>query len=346
VARKWRNNGFSTLGAALGSDPVTDTSLSVQVTHGDRFPAVSGGDYFMLSIQDAANNIEIVKVTSRVLGADTMTIVRGQEATVPQTWSINDIVELRLTAGALEDFATLGEDQTFTGNTTFNGTATFDSAATFDGAVAFNSTVTGVTAAQTSYDNTDSGLTATDVKDAIDEVKSEVDSVTASLIPTGVIVMWSGSTGSVPSGWALCNGSNGTPDLRDRFVVGAGNLYAVDATGGSKDAVVVSHTHSFSGSTGSAGSHSHSGSTNTAGSHAHGINEGVGSGTVSPGGTFAWVGLQSRSTNSAGSHSHSLSINSAGAHTHSVSGTVGSQGVSGTDQNLPPYYALAYIMKL
>jgi len=165
-------------------------------------------------------------------------------------------------------------------------------------------------------------------------------------IPTGIITMWSGSVASVPDGWSLCDGTNGTPDLRDRFVVGAGSSYAVDATGGSKDAVVVSHDHSFSASTDSAGGHSHSGSTNTAGSHSHTINEGVGSGTVQPGGTFAWVGLQSRSTNSAGSHSHSLSINSAGSHTHSVSGTVDSEGVSGTDKNLPPYYALAYIMKL
>lgn len=51
-------------------------------------------------------------------------------------------------------------------------------------------------------------------------------------VPTGGIIMWSGSIGSIPAGYVLCNGSNGTPDLRDRFVVGAGNSYAVGATGG------------------------------------------------------------------------------------------------------------------
>lgn len=168
MARKWRNNGFSSLAAALGANPSTDTTLSVQASHGDRFPAVSGSDFFLLSLQDAAGNIEIVKVTARTLGADTMTIVRGQEATVPRAWNINDIVELRLTAGALEDMVSLTENQTVTGDMEFDGSATFD------GAVTFNSTVTGVTAAQTSYDNTASGLAATDVKAALDELDGDI----------------------------------------------------------------------------------------------------------------------------------------------------------------------------
>ena len=66
----------------------------------------------------------------------------------------------------------------------------------------------------------------------------------ATPIPAGGIFLWSGSIGSIPAGYALCNGSNGTPDLRDRFVIGAGSTYAVNATGGSADSVVVSHTHS------------------------------------------------------------------------------------------------------
>ena len=65
----------------------------------------------------------------------------------------------------------------------------------------------------------------------------------APAIPSGGIILWSGSTGSVPSGWYLCDGTNGTPDLRNSFIVGAGNTYAVGATGGTADAIVVSHTH-------------------------------------------------------------------------------------------------------
>ena len=60
---------------------------------------------------------------------------------------------------------------------------------------------------------------------------------------TGMIIAWYGSTGSIPTGFVLCDGNNSTPDLRDRFIIGAGNSYAVDATGGSKDAILVSHFH-------------------------------------------------------------------------------------------------------
>ena len=49
-------------------------------------------------------------------------------------------------------------------------------------------------------------------------------------VPIGAILMWSGATNAIPDGWALCNGQNGTPDLRDRFIVGAGNHYAVNLT--------------------------------------------------------------------------------------------------------------------
>lgn len=67
-------------------------------------------------------------------------------------------------------------------------------------------------------------------------------------IPVGLVCMWSGSTTDIPSGWALCNGSNGTPDLRGRFIVGAGSSYSVGATGGSASVTLTeeqmpSHSH-------------------------------------------------------------------------------------------------------
>lgn len=54
------------------------------------------------------------------------------------------------------------------------------------------------------------------------------------LIPAGLICMWSSSSSNIPNGWALCNGSNNTPDLRDKFVLGAGKDYTVGAIGGKK----------------------------------------------------------------------------------------------------------------
>jgi len=149
----------------------------------------------------------------------------------------------------------------------------------------------------------------------------------AAAFPVGGIIMWSGSIASIPSGWALCNGSNGTPDLRDRFVVGAGSSYAVAATGGSKDAIVVSHTHSAT----STSSVSDPG-------HTHNL-----SGYGKDGTTFAFPDLEGRGSfrtisNGVVSNTTGISV--------STSTSVASAGSSGTNANLPPYYALAYIMKL
>jgi hypothetical protein len=147
----------------------------------------------------------------------------------------------------------------------------------------------------------------------------------AAAFPVGGIILWSGSLASIPSGWALCNGSNGTPDLRNRFVVGAGSTYAVAATGGSADAIVVSHTHTITATTNSVGAHTHSTPTNSV----------TGPGN-NGGGRFV------NGDNGGGN----VSTTSAGAHTHTITASASTTGSSGTNANLPPYYALAYIMKL
>lgn len=69
-------------------------------------------------------------------------------------------------------------------------------------------------------------------------------------VPAGAIVMWSGAVNAVPSGWALCDGTNNTPDLRGRFIVGAGATYAVGDTGGAETVTLTvdqmpSHSHSI-----------------------------------------------------------------------------------------------------
>jgi microcystin-dependent protein len=129
------------------------------------------------------------------------------------------------------------------------------------------------------------------------------------LVPPGAIIMWSGSVNDIPVGWALCDGSNGTPDLRDRFIVGAGGAYSPGNTGGAESVTLTvaqmpQHNHSASSS--STGAHTHSISTSSAGSHSH-----------------------SASSGSAGAHTHDISTNSAGSHTHGA-------GTYQTDTYTPP----------
>jgi hypothetical protein len=150
-----------------------------------------------------------------------------------------------------------------------------------------------------------------------------VTTAVAAGVPSGVIVMWSGSIASIPSGWYLCNGSNGTPDLRDKFVVGAGSTYSVGGTGGSADAVVVEHNHTAT-------------STSTVNDPGHSHTYTRYSSLLPQAGfdTNCWTGTSTQNT----------STKTTGI-TVATTTTVASTGSSGTNANLPPYYALAYIMK-
>lgn len=146
--------------------------------------------------------------------------------------------------------------------------------------------------------------------------------------PSGLIAMWSGSIATIPAGWYLCNGANGTPDLRNKFIVGAGSTYAVAATGGSADAIVVSHTHTATTS-----------STSLTGSITDQYASGGGNGSTT--GVFSQTNYQV--DGDGGESRPGRTINFDGTHSHTT--TVSSTGSSGTNANLPPYYALAYIMK-
>jgi len=141
-------------------------------------------------------------------------------------------------------------------------------------------------------------------------------------IPAGLIAMWSGSIGSIPSGWYLCDGSNGTPNLTDRFIIGAGSTYAVNGTGGVSSVTLTtnnmpSHTHTATSTVTDPG-HVHSGGVsaytnpaNTGGGSASGGTSNTGS---------AVTGITVATTITAAGSGTSFSI-------------------------LNPYYALAFIQK-
>jgi microcystin-dependent protein len=184
------------------------------------------------------------------------------------------------------------------------------------------------------------------------------------LIPRGIISMWSGTV--APAGWAICDGTQGTPNLTGRFVVGLGGAgaYTLGQTGGANLVSVStdtqgSHNHGGSGGTDSQGNHSHGSSTdghqlniNEIPSHTHIVQAGVNN--LAPPGNFNFTavggnliiddnntlaaggsGVHAHGIEFDGTHAHNLSIGFDGSHAHAVS-----------FDNRPQYFALAYIMKL
>ena len=201
--------------------------------------------------------------------------------------------------------------------------------------------------------------------------------------PSGGIIIWSGAANNLPNGWSLCDGQNGTPDLRNRFVVGASTgtgdtTYpglSVNATGGSANATLVSHSHTVD-------NHTHSDGTLVVDNHSHSVNINTNNNShthhhIMPGDdqlTFAngragWSnrsaasypydansstsggGQMWRTSDNSHTHSHNVSGNTGGS-APGISGSTGgsapgtnSQGSTATNANLPPYFALCYIMK-
>ena len=75
------------------------------------------------------------------------------------------------------------------------------------------------------------------------EDNQKIDAALKAAVPAGLIAAWSGAASAVPAGWALCDGANGTPDLRGRFLVGAGGDYAVGDAGGAATEELSAYSH-------------------------------------------------------------------------------------------------------
>ena len=157
-------------------------------------------------------------------------------------------------------------------------------------------------------------------------------------VPSGGIIIWSGasnligssSSGGTGPGWYLCDGNNGTPNLKNRFVVGAGDSYNVGVTGGFDsvslfESQIPSHSHGVSLTTGSD-------------SHTHSFTG------------AQWPSGSGPEQNQSGGPEDRSNFNysrttASDSHSHSVSGNTGGTGGGGAHENRPPYYALCYIMK-
>ena len=160
-------------------------------------------------------------------------------------------------------------------------------------------------------------------------------------VPTGGIIMWSGSITSIPTGWAICDGLNGTPDLRERFIVGAGSFdnpsvltttaYPV-GPGGNGNASI-SHTHDVDPASFA--------TLNTEGTHVH---SGTTGGPSSSNDKCSCAGSSGAATDG---HTHAFSTDATqGAHTHNIDVPSTTSSNASVTENRPPYYALAFIMKL
>lgn len=199
-------------------------------------------------------------------------------------------------------------------------------------------------------------------------------------VPVGVILLWSGAVSAIPAGWNLCDGTNGTPNLTGRFIVhadaDAAGTYNVGDTGGAAtDAITTSsngaHTHTAE----AGGNHDHGGATATHAltvdelpAHDHIVPNAQDSSNDVPygsagtalsvlGGSYATqveeiqpnppdaTDFMAYTSDTGGGTAHSHSLSASGTHTH----TTDSQGAhthTATVDTLPPYYALAYIMRI
>lgn len=331
MATKFTNNASATLATSINSSA---TSIVVTAGQGALFPILSAGDVFFATLVDSSNNLEIIKVTARA--SDTFTAVRGQDGTNARSYTAGDRVELRPVAAALDSFAQLASNQTmsgantFSGNNTHSGNNTFSGTNNFTGVATLASPVmTGTPTAPTAAAGTNNTQVATT---AFVQVNGS---------PTGSVTMWPAVT--LPSGWLACNGQAvsrttyaalfaiiGTtfgagdgastfnlPNYNNRMPIGAGDLYALAATGGNKDAVVVEHNHTATSSTYDPG-------------HNHSIN-------LIP--YFGTLGSQVHGAIQSGATTGSAVTNI------QVTTTIANTGESGTNKNLPPYFAINYIIK-
>ncbi len=315
MTQKFANNARSRLVGALTN---VATTFTVESATADTFPVANTTDWFKATLENSLGQVEIIRVNTRGLGSGIFSdVVRGQDGTTAIAFDAGAVVGNRVTAEDIEESLALREvDGEFSGDNEFSG---------------------------------ETDVTGTLMQNGIQ----------ARIIPVGGVIFWPRPVATIPAGWQLCDGTNGTPDMRDKFPIGASQddagvaktniTGALTQTGGSKDAVAVSHLHSVSLTSGAqSANHTHSGTTTVNGDHAHAVTYASGSNTGSSyPSRLSESGITSVSTGNAGSHQHTMTTGVESAtHAHGVVGNTASAGVAGTNLNLPPYYAGCWIQAM
>lgn len=159
-----------------------------------------------------------------------------------------------------------------------------------------------------------------------------VDAPAAGGLPAGVICMWAGTLASVPSGWALCDGTNGTPDLRDKFIMGWTSTVNPGGTGGAAQ-----HQHTYT----EVPNHTHPVNVTDPG-HSH-LTQRYPTAT----GSSSGFTIDTSMSGTIADNTLPVKLNTTGitATTSNPAGGVAS-GTTANASSLPPYYKLAFIQKL
>lgn len=262
------NNASSLLASGITTGA---TTITVSAGQGALFPAIPAGYVAAITVEDVSGDIEVMYATART--GDTMTVERAQEGTTALAFASGSRVEQRVTEGVLANLLQKTGGDNLSGTTTVSGVINLGSGGSIqNGEIAGTAVRSGPGVTSNQILVPSGGGPATVGGSPIltaANVSAELPSGTA-LIQSGMVVGWTGSTGDIPSGWVLCNGSNGTPDLRDQFIVGGGGAlpssgtYSATTNAASAGTPVVnavtlaatnipSHTHGidfFAGSTG------------------------------------------------------------------------------------------------
>lgn len=321
----FQDNASSVLASGISD---TDTTITVSPGTGVFFSNPGAGQYALGTFEDVSGNIEIVKITSRTI--DSMVIVRGQESTTPLSFASGTVFEQRVTAGMLSLFLQKQGGDTMTGTTGMTGVLALGSGGSIQGGEIAGAHIRSEPGDTSNEIFVPIGSPATAAGSVILTAANIVAHLGSGLglMETGMICFWSGVVGAIPAGYVLCDGSNSTPDMRDKFAVGGGG--SLPTSGGSLSTV-----------TDGSGDHSHGGATQAhvlsigeIPSHTHTVPVDV-IGKSNGGQNF------NEPNNSGGSTVTSGTAGGGGGHSHGIT----TSGTHTHDYSLPPYRALYYIMK-
>lgn len=294
---EFANNASTRIAADLQVGSKTITVASGETAY---FPELPYGDsYFLLTLVDDSGNYEIVKCTAK--SDTTFTVERAQEGTTAKFFKQGTTIENRLTAGSITQIF-----QQTVGTETSHGI--FRIAST---------------------DEIRDGMTQPDAPAACtpEKLRPVLDEVLTNAFIKGGIVAFSGSfdgVNPIPTGssigdknWRICDGGDGTPDLRNRFIMGCNTTTDIGNIGGSNE--MTGTTGPCTLTTAQMPSHQHP---NRARGNYYGSGYKIGNGTD---GEQAIGTLDILAAGGSSSHTHPLSANA---------------------DNRPAYYTLAYIIKV